>query len=70
MENSVWCDDDLFSLFAYGENNLAFIKSDGNKSNGVWEIYSADGTRLASTDNREYAFMVARQNDLDPKSVH
>lgn len=70
MENSVWCDDDWLSLFCYNEENVAFIKSDGNKNNSVWEIYDADGTKLAATDNRECAFMVARQNDLDPQSVH
>ena len=70
MENSVWGEDDLFSLFECGETNIAFIKSDGNKSNNVWEIYGADGTKLAATDNRECAFMVARQNDLEPQSVH
>lgn len=70
MENRVWGDEDLFSLLAYGEANIAFIKSDKNNNNGVWEIYGADGTKLAATDNRECAFLVARQNDLEPQSVH
>ena len=70
MENRIWSDEDLFSLFAYGETDVAFIKSDKTKNNGVWEIYGADGTKLAATDNRECAFWVARQNDLEPKSVH
>ena len=30
----------------------------------------ADGERIAATDDREFAFIVAKQNDLEPYSVH
>ena len=36
----------------------------------MWLIYAADGTKLATTDNRDYAFIVAKQNNLTPRSVH
>ncbi len=70
MDNGVFCDDDVLSLLAYDDEKVAFIKSDGSNTSGIWEIYGADGTKLAATDNRECAFMVARQNDLEPQSVH
>ena len=36
----------------------------------MWMIYGADGERIAATDDREVALIVAKQNDLEPYSVH
>ena len=49
---------------------LPFIKSDYQNGKDMWLIYAADGTKLATTDNRDYAFIVAKQNNLTPRSVH
>lgn len=54
----------------WGKENIAFIKHDYYEGKYMWMIYDADGERIAATDNREYAFIVARQNDLEPFSVH
>ena len=63
MVSGVFCDDDVLSLLTYDEDNVAFIKSDGNEEHRVWEIYGADGTKLAALEDRECAFWVAKQND-------
>lgn len=36
----------------------------------LYSIHSIDGTRVAVLDNREAAFIAARQNEMDPVSVH
>ncbi len=36
----------------------------------VYAVHSAEGERLALVGNRKLAFLLARQNDLSPVSVH
>ncbi len=36
----------------------------------LYAIGSADGEQLALVDDRKLAFVVARQNDMEPVSVH
>jgi hypothetical protein len=36
----------------------------------LYAIGSADGQQLALVDDRKLAFVVARQNDMEPVSVH
>lgn len=57
-------------LPVWEDKNTAFIKPEMQNGKNMWLICAADGTRLAATDNRDYAFIVARQNDLNPQSVH
>jgi hypothetical protein len=33
-------------------------------------LHSADGRRVAVVDNRDMAFVAARQHELEPVSVH
>jgi hypothetical protein len=47
-----------------------FIKEDEYNGKIYWGIYDADGVRIAVTDDRECAFMLAKQNDLLPQSAH
>lgn len=58
-------------LLPWHDENVAFIKAaveaDGKQ---MWSIYAADGEKIAMTDDREFAFVVAKQNDLEPQSVH
>ena len=63
-------EEDYGSDVELGDQEVAFIKSDKISDNEVWKIYTADGTQLAIADSRDFAFILARQNDLDPKSVH
>lgn len=36
----------------------------------IYAVHRADGERLALVKNRKLAFMLARQNDLAPVTVH
>lgn len=36
----------------------------------LYAVHSADGTRLALVKDRNMAFVLARQNDMDPVAVH
>lgn len=36
----------------------------------LYAVHGIDGERLALVRDRQMAFMLARQNDLDPVSVH
>ena len=55
---------------ACNDEDVAFIKSGTENGKFMWSIYAADGERIAMTDDRDFAFVVARQNDLNPQSVH
>ena len=57
-------------LSSWNDRDVAFIKSDYQNGKDMLLIYAADGTKLATTDNRDYAFIVAKQNNLTPRSVH
>lgn len=63
-ELSVW--DAVESM----EEKVAFIKHDFIEGKSIWGIYDAEGVRLAATESRDFAFVVARQNDYIPYSVH
>ncbi len=54
----------------WNDEHSAFIKHGEYNGRLMWLICSADGERIAATDNREFAFIVAKQNDLEPHSVH
>ncbi len=36
----------------------------------LYSIHASDGTRVAVLDDRDAAFIAARQNEMDPVSVH
>ena len=50
--------------------SAVFIKEDEYQGKIFWGIYNLEGIRIAVTDNRECAFVLARQNDLEPQSAH
>ncbi len=60
----------LLELAAWNDDKAAFIKYDLYEGKPMWMIYDADGERVAATDNRDFAFIVAKQNDLIPYSAH
>ena len=57
-------------LQLWNDEHSAFIKKDIHDGKPMWLIYDSAGERIAATDNREFAFVIARQNDLEPHSVH
>lgn len=54
----------------WNDDKSAFIKQGLYNGKLMWLICSADGEKIAATDNRDFAFIVARQNDMKPHSVH
>lgn len=67
--------EDIFSEFDadlsdWNDEQTAFIKNDFHDGNKMWLIYSANGTKIAATDDRDFAFIMAKQNNLNPCSVH
>lgn len=60
----------MAELSFWNDEDVAFIKPGYEDGKRMWSIYAADGEKIAMTDDREFAFVVAKQNDLNPKSVH
>ena len=70
MDKEIFDDEDWEMMLSWDDENVAFIKPDMCDGHRMSGIYGADGTKLAAADNRAFAFVMARQNDLEPKSVH
>lgn len=58
------------ALALLGTPDLAYVKPVTADGVTAYAICAADGTRLAVVAERELAFAVARQHDLEPASVH
>lgn len=71
------------ALAALGGPNLVYIRTvEPRELQGVlpaelaetkgkfYAVHAADGTRVAVLTDREAAFIAARQNDMEPVSVH
>lgn len=55
----------------YGVHEIAYVKPIPDDEGGVtFAIHAADGTPLTVLPDREIAFAVVRQNDLEPVSAH
>ena len=52
------------------QEKTVFIKGGMYNGKYLWGIYDIDGNRMAVTENRDCAFVVAEQNDFLPLSVH
>jgi hypothetical protein len=57
-------------LAMMGVQDLAYVKPVVVDGAARYAIHAADGTQMAVVPNRDMAFAVVRQNDLDPVSVH
>jgi hypothetical protein len=53
-----------------GMNDVAYIKRVVDDGTEAFAVHAADGTRIAVLANRDLAFVVVRQNDMEPVSVH
>ena len=53
-----------------GAQDIAYIKSTVHEGRAAYAICAADGAELAVVADRDIAFAVARQHDLEPLSVH
>ena len=53
-----------------GVNDVAYVKPIVDNGVEAFAVHAADGTRIAVIANRDLAFTVVRQNDMEPVSVH
>ncbi len=58
------------AFLALGSMHVAYIKRVTVDGSTAYAIHAADGQELAVFGEREVAFVAARQNDLEPLSVH
>ena len=65
-------------LCSWNDEDVAFIKNDVHDGKSMWLIYAAGLNyllmavifKIAATDDRDFAFVMAKQNDFTPCSVH
>ena len=57
-------------LAMLGVAAIAYVKPVMIEGNAGYAICAADGTQMALTSDREIAFAVVRQNEMEPVSVH
>lgn len=57
-------------MLDWNDEDVAFVREEEYEGRKVWQVYSADGTLLAETESRNFAFILARQIDLVPQSAH
>jgi hypothetical protein len=57
-------------LAMLGMQDIAYVKRVTVDGNLRYAIHAADGTQMALIPDRDIAFAVVRQNELEPVSVH
>ena len=57
-------------LAMFGMQDIAYVKPVVVDGTAGFAIHAADGTQMALTADRDIAFAVVRQNELEPVSVH
>ena len=57
-------------LAMLGMQHIAYVKQVEVDGNPGFAIHAADGTQMALIGDRDIAFAVVRQNELEPVSVH
>jgi hypothetical protein len=55
---------------AYGMQQIAYVKPVEAEGKPAFAVHAADGTPLTTLPEREVAYAVVRQNDLEPVSTH
>jgi hypothetical protein len=57
-------------LALLGMQDVAYVKPVVVDGTAGFAIHAADGTQMALIGDRDIAFAVVRQNELEPVSVH
>lgn len=63
-------DMSLVDFATFGVEQLAYIKPVVIEGTPAYAVHGADGRPLAAVGDRDIAFALVRQNDLEPVSVH
>ncbi|MCK5165775.1 MAG: DUF1150 family protein [Rhodospirillaceae bacterium] len=59
-----------FDLASWGIENVAYVRPISQNGEDIYGIFAADGTELATVENRDAAIITVRQNELEPLSAH
>jgi len=54
----------------WGVEDVAYVRHAIVDGKPCWAIFAADGSAIGAAPDRDMAFAAARQNDLEPLSVH
>jgi hypothetical protein len=57
-------------LAMLGMQHIAYVKQVVVDGSPGFAVHAADGTQMALITDRDIAFAVVRQNDMEPVSVH
>ncbi|HEV2188618.1 MAG TPA: DUF1150 family protein [Stellaceae bacterium] len=57
-------------LAMLGMQDIAYVKPVIVDGNSGYAVHAADGTQMALIADRDLAFAVVRQNEMEPVSVH
>ena len=57
-------------LAMLGMQDIAYVKPVIVEGSAGYAVHAADGTQMAVIANRDLAFAVVRQNEMEPVSVH
>jgi len=57
-------------LAMLGMQDIAYVKPVTVEGAAGFAVHAADGTQMALIANRDLAFAVVRQNEMEPVSVH
>ena len=57
-------------LAMLGMQDIAYVKPVTVEGTAGFAVHAADGTQMALIANRDLAFAVVRQNEMEPVSVH
>jgi hypothetical protein len=57
-------------LATWGVEDVAYVRQAVVDGTMTWAIFAADGSAIGIAPDRDMAFAAARQNDLEPLSVH
>lgn len=53
-----------------GIEDVAYVKRVVVDGTAAFSVHAADGSQIAVLDDRDLAFAVVRQHDMEPVSVH
>lgn len=53
-----------------GMQNLAYVKRVVVDDTPAYAVFAADGTQVATVADRDAAFVLVRQHEMEPVSVH
>ncbi len=54
----------------FGLHQIAYIRQETAQNRPIFTVHSADGEELESMDSFDKAIHAARQNDLEPVTLH